>query len=197
MNATIAINAEHKGIEISFDEKPARRTLDALKAQGFRWHNTKKLWYAKNSAERMNIATALVGAENYAAQIRDEEPAEVDLPAKTHEAAEKKAPANKFGVKVGDVFCVSWGYEQTNIDFYQVVALRGTTQAVFRRIGSEIARSIGFMSHMVKPVRDAWRADETFVRTVKGDSSTPYCSHKHGLMWLTDWDTEHNETSYY
>lgn len=32
-----------------------------------------------------------------------------------------KATANIDGYKVGDIFYTSWGYEQTNIEFYQVV----------------------------------------------------------------------------
>ncbi|MBT0826919.1 hypothetical protein L8W41_06840 [Campylobacter sp. IFREMER_LSEM_CL1904] len=34
----------------------------------------------------------------------------------------KKHEENENGYKVGDVFYSSWGYEQTNIDFYQVIA---------------------------------------------------------------------------
>ena len=38
------------------------------------------------------------------------------------------------GVKVGDIFSSSWGYEQTNVSFYQVVELKGKQSAVIRRI---------------------------------------------------------------
>ncbi|MCR6574331.1 hypothetical protein [Campylobacter insulaenigrae] len=34
----------------------------------------------------------------------------------------KKHEKNENGYKVGDLFYSSWGYEQTNIDFYQVIA---------------------------------------------------------------------------
>lgn len=41
--------------------------------------------------------------------------------------ARRKAAASlspvEEGVKVGDFYCASWGYDQTNIDFYEVVAL--------------------------------------------------------------------------
>lgn len=30
---------------------------------------------------------------------------------------------NEFGVEVGDFFVSSWGYDQTNVDFYKVVGL--------------------------------------------------------------------------
>ena len=41
-------------------------------------------------------------------------------------------------VAVGDVFASSWGYEQTNVDFYQVVALHGRTMVTVRKIRAQI-----------------------------------------------------------
>ena len=41
-------------------------------------------------------------------------------------AEQKKAKVEYVhDVKVGDVFRCSWGYDQTNIDYYEVVAVRG------------------------------------------------------------------------
>lgn len=37
--------------------------------------------------------------------------------------ATPKAVVNNAGVKVGDIFYTSWGYDQTNINFYQVVGI--------------------------------------------------------------------------
>lgn len=42
--------------------------------------------------------------------------------------------ANKFGVKVGDVFYASWGYEQTNNNFFQVVELVGESSVRVREV---------------------------------------------------------------
>ena len=39
-------------------------------------------------------------------------------------ASKKQPTQNAEGVHVGDLFYCSWGYEQTNIDYFQVVALR-------------------------------------------------------------------------
>jgi len=46
------------------------------------------------------------------------------------------APIVKSVPKVGDVFYTSWGYEQTNIDFYQVVDVKGES-VVIRPIADE------------------------------------------------------------
>jgi len=184
MTATLTINTQLNGIEIKFDSKPITATLDSLKKLGFRWHNQKKLWYAKNTPERLELAQIITKTDNYAQQVKKEEP------------KAKAEPVNKYGVKVGDVFYESWGYEQTNIDFYQVVALRGVSQIILREIGAE-HRNIGFCSDMVKPIKDNFRSEEEVRKTVKGTPENPYCNAEHGLLYKTTWDAEHNETSYY
>ncbi len=40
-------------------------------------------------------------------------------------------------LSVGDVLCASWGYDQTNIDYYQVVGLYGKRGVVLREIASQ------------------------------------------------------------
>ena len=54
--ASWARNEEHQGIEISFKEKPEKSIRDMLKSVGFRWHNTKQLWYAKETEARVKVA---------------------------------------------------------------------------------------------------------------------------------------------
>lgn len=61
MNATFSLNPEFSGIEITFLDKPAPSVLDSLKNLGFRWHRVKKLWYAKESAERLAFASSIAG----------------------------------------------------------------------------------------------------------------------------------------
>ena len=39
-----------------------------------------------------------------------------------------------MNVKVGDVFIATWGYEQTNNDFFQVVALAGKSSVRVRQV---------------------------------------------------------------
>ena len=118
--------------------------------------------------------------------------------------AAKAVAVNKYGVKVGDVFYNSWGYEQTNIDFYEVVKLRGKTQIVLRAIASEVVEVLGFCSTKVKPVKGSWTKHylgEEVVKTVKEfdycGKKEIYCNADHGLLYKTDWNKTYNETSYY
>ena len=72
-------------------------------------------------------------------------------------------------VKEGDIYVASWGWEQTNIDAYQVVAKKGAT-VTLREIGLEsIEGSEGYMSDRVRPVKDAFIGGE-FKKRITGKS---------------------------
>lgn len=59
-------------------------------------------------------------------------------------------------VKVGDIFEMSWGYDQTNINFFQVTRL--TPKGVYvREIGSAGAGGEGFMCQDVVAVKDSFK----------------------------------------
>lgn len=55
-------------------------------------------------------------------------------------------------VKVGDFFYSSWGYEQTNIDFYQVT--KKTAKTVWLRPVSSNVTATGCMTAVETPKRD-------------------------------------------
>lgn len=48
---TITDNLEYGSIEIKFNEKPSDAVRDVLKANKFRWHKTKGVWYGKATHE--------------------------------------------------------------------------------------------------------------------------------------------------
>lgn len=54
----ITLNPEKNGIEVRFEGKPAREILDKLKANGFRWSNRQKMWYAKHTDERLTLVNS-------------------------------------------------------------------------------------------------------------------------------------------
>lgn len=107
-------NAQFNSIEIWFNDKPSATVRDALKSLKFRWHGVKKCWYGY--ADRDAVEKAINGET----AATDAKP----TPEKT----------NKFGVKVGDIFSASWGYDQTNNDFFQVIALVGETSVRVREV---------------------------------------------------------------
>ena len=65
--------------------------------------------------------------------------------------AERKANAKPIEVKVGDIVYTSYGYEQTNIDFYQIVGLVGKSTAEYVSIGSKVVETTSWCSADVTP----------------------------------------------
>lgn len=116
-NYTITANPSFNSIEITFDGKPSDAIRTALKELRFRWHNVKKVWYGYKDEQTVRAAIAAADGEQ---------------PTETKPTKAEKV--NKYGVKVGDLFHSSWGYDQTNVDFFQVIALVGETSVRVREV---------------------------------------------------------------
>ncbi|MCF6299836.1 MAG: hypothetical protein L3J52_01760 [Proteobacteria bacterium] len=52
---------------------------------------------------------------------------------------------------VGDVLCASWGWEQTNVDFYKVISLVGKTMVEIVKIGAISVEDKNYMAGTCKP----------------------------------------------
>ena len=70
-------------------------------------------------------------------------------------------------VQEGDIYVASWGWEQTNIDAYQVVAKKGATVTLREVALESVDGSEGFMSDRVVPVKDEFIGDE-FKKRITG-----------------------------
>lgn len=78
---------------------------------------------------------------------------------KAQRRAEKKAMTNH--AKIGDILVNSWGYDQTNTDFYQVVRL--TKKGVYiKQIGQRLEYQEGLsnMAGYTYPLKDYFLADK-------------------------------------
>lgn len=118
----------------------------------------------------------------------------------------KQTKNNYLGVKVGDIFHYSWGYEQTNANYFQVVDLRGTKQVIIREISYEIAKTTGLDSYKVRPVKDTFLSSSQFiednekgaVKQVKGLKNGTIYINIESFGWCSLWEgTEDLMTSYY
>jgi len=54
-------------------------------------------------------------------------------------------------IKIGDVFYTSWGYDQTNVEMYQVIEKKGTSKLLVREIETDV-RDVYFDSGRAFPV---------------------------------------------
>lgn len=102
----------------------------------------------------------------------------------------------KAKVKVGDIFCSTWGYEQTNVDHFVVVRLTDKT-VWLQPIGNVVVKEVGWASAYVKP--DPSRImGEPFRRKLNYYPSGAYVSiNSFSGARLVDKNSETLQTSYY
>jgi len=97
---------------------------------------------------------------------------------RTSLAAKSKAQVDRnnyvHNVKIGDVFYTSWGYDQTNVDFYQVTDVIGK-QVVIREIESTTVSDNGPGTHRVGPNKGHFIANKAPMRKLpKGSTGSAY-----------------------
>ena len=100
----------------------------------------------------------------------------------------------KNAVKIGDIFNATWGYDQTNQDFYQVVSLNGR-RATLRELGREITSSAGFMSNHVVPIKDSFK-NEPLTKLVQFSDGKPYFKIE-SFAYARLWDGKEQYESHY
>jgi len=130
------------GLELKFDaDRPVATCIRPTKRARIGYKV--EFCYRFPTAERMYqyVEGFLAGRKEAAARKEERKV--------TRAAARKEAVEN---VKKGDIFVASWGWEQTNVDAYQVVEKKGAT-VTLREIALEtIEGSEGFISDRVRPV---------------------------------------------
>jgi hypothetical protein len=117
---------------------------------------------------------------------------------KEQRKARRDAIVNPY--KVGDILSVSWGYEQTNVDFYEVV--RVTPKAiVIQQIRSKTVRDIAWAQGEVMPCPREYIGSEErkILQPYIDNDPDPYrrvhLHHPYG--WLKLWDGSPQRASWY
>ena len=91
--------------------------------------------------------------------------------------------AFKHTLKVGDILTRSWGYEQTNVDFYQVVELKEKMVKI-REIDSVMPNGEeGFMTGYVIPIKDKFIGEKISKRKVLVGNVIKINNHAYAYMW--------------
>lgn len=72
------------------------------------------------------------------------------------EAAAKRAAGHKLAV--GDVLATCWGYEQTNVEYYQVTQLIGKCMVEIREIGRMVEQTAWLQGDCV-PAKDQFKGE--------------------------------------
>jgi hypothetical protein len=127
-------------------------------------------------------------AEQYAGQIEREEAAKLEARQAKNEAKRKAREEFVNPAKVGDIYYTSWGYEQTNIDFFQVVRLT-PKGVVFRKI-AEDRKDTGWLQGTAKGIKDQFVGEEFRVNfsVSVGYDNKPYYSLPGRHSCFYQWD---------
>ncbi|WP_083698587.1 hypothetical protein [Alkanindiges hydrocarboniclasticus] len=73
------------------------------------------------------------------------------VPVATHQVPDAAAPNAAY--QLGDIFYKSWGYDQTNVNFYQVTGKKGRVTLLLRELAKD-TRYIESMSGYSSPIKD-------------------------------------------
>jgi len=155
-----------------------------ISAKGFGGNRQKPDWYYSFRDE----ARLEAYVETYSQQLRS------NAAYKVQRAADVKARrVNHF--QVGDLLAYSWGYEQTNVDFCQVVEVGKSTVKLREIEGAMVPGSeTGPMSCYVRPVKDAFIEGKPVITKLAQFYSDPndrYVRMEHGSAQLTREGSKH------
>jgi hypothetical protein len=101
---------------------------------------------------------------------------------KAERAAEKKAKlARPHKLQLGHIMVATWGYDQTNVDFYQVTGLRGARTVELRKI-ARISEETASMQGNCTPRADAFTG-EAFTRRIDEDNAVKLSSYCYARLW--------------
>jgi hypothetical protein len=89
----------------------------------------------------------------------------------------------RHGLKVGDILYSSWGYDQTNVDFYQVTAVVGDKRVKIRPIAKKAVSYGGPGGNRVVPVPNRFAGPEQTKIVGVGD-----CVKVSSFAWAHKWD---------
>lgn len=90
------------------------------------------------------------------------------------------ASINQF--QLGDVFVESWGYEQTNIDFYQVIKVNKAS-VILKKIAYNTVKFTGWASDEVEPRKHCFLEDKTYIKRIR-EGSMHLNGIAHGILTL-------------
>tara|TARA_Y100000310_G_scaffold345581_1_gene466894 strand:- start:4669 stop:5247 length:579 start_codon:yes stop_codon:yes gene_type:complete len=137
-----------------------------------------KVWVGKQKNPKMNYYFRSEERRNQAIKSA-KDGADTRQEYKQKRKAERKA--FKPDIKIGDIYYSSWGYEQTNIDFYQVIEIKGKATVVLKEIAQDTVEGSNYSHGMaceVIAVKDKFLNDKTITKRVSqyGISLTSYSS---------------------
>jgi len=92
---------------------------------------------------------------------------ELDTKMKAERKVREQEVANT--IQVGDIFHASWGFEQTQCDYYQVIEKPSAKTVIVREIARQTVKEQSWASELCRPVKDEFIGEPEKFRLI-GDS---------------------------
>ena len=159
---------------------------------------TLKMWLPKATNPFSNYRYFSVEKRDKALQAAIEDQKAIKAMKEERNQARKGTPEKIDSVKLGDIFHFSWGYEQTNVDFYQVIEKSGR-MLTLREIGQKSTdRETGnSMADYRVAVKDAFLPDKKPIKKLlQFSGNTPYIRIE-SFGWCSLWDGDPTYCSWY
>ena len=96
--------------------------------------------------------------------------------------AEATRRAKGHGLQVGHILRTSWGYDQTNVEFFQIVELVGSCSVKVCEVASNNIEDTGWASGRSIPAIDQFKG-EPMLRRVSGSRSVRIDECRRGYLW--------------
>jgi cell division protein YceG involved in septum cleavage len=149
-------------------------------------------WLKMPHMRKSRYYASVISEEDAIKQVREFEEEEIKrkaeqktaLSSKRQARAEKDREAAK-NCRVGQIFVETWGYDQTNVDYFQVISVKGVT-ATLQAIESIETETQPMAGHSV-PVKDHFKGKPFQKRVVDyGEGRPSFSGVSHG--WMSLWD---------
>ena len=159
-----------------------------------RWGRTFVLviWRGKSQRPERNMYRTEQARANHLAELvrNDQESAAYQAERRAQRKAEAAEMAKRL--TVGTILHYSWGYEQTQCDYFQVTERRGKVSVVIRPIGCEDVSASGPMSARCRPCPDEFVGPPIVKRVTANGVSMD-----HGSAMPTSRDSTHYRSWYH
>ncbi len=107
-------------------------------------------------------------------------------------AKREKSNAFEHDYEVGDILCDEWGWDQSNVDFYQVVAVKTKKTIMVRKLEKNSKPAREPMCEWATPMLNYFSSDEVAKRVLVGGciktSSFSYAFKWNGKPKRSSWD---------
>ena len=160
---------------------------------------TLKMWYPKAIKPFSNFYYKNIEARDEALQVAIEGQSKHKVLIQERKQARKGNPELLSKADPGAIFHWSWGYDQTNCDFYQVISRKGYMVTV-REIGQSVVENSTYSHGMADQrlaIKDSFLENKKpFIKKVQFSSDgRPYLSMDYG--WCDLWNGKPEYCSWY